>query len=172
MNNPILIKENILKDIIFIIFSLIMTSFCLLFFLVDLKSNIPSFLIKILSLMGVILFGIIVFYFIHRIITKKYLLIVDECGITDYTSAISLGFIPWQDIEIISKKYIMGIEYISFSLYDNKKYINKLNSINRLLITLNQKMGFKIGLINCKHLNIDTQYLYCTMLFFSSTKSK
>ena len=63
-----------------------------------------EFILKAILFIGIIFFGYGSIYFLKRMKTKKEMLIVNSKGITDNTSAISLGFIPWENIENVYKK--------------------------------------------------------------------
>ena len=63
----------------------------------------PEF-IRITSILGVIFFGLaMVFTFKKLIGNNKFGLVIDEYGITDYSTATSIGLIEWSDIKAIEK---------------------------------------------------------------------
>lgn len=62
---------------------------------------------------------------------EKELLIVDEKGITDNTSAISLGLIDWADIKRVYIDEVLENRFIELEIENEEKYLNNLPWIKR-----------------------------------------
>jgi len=101
---------------------------------------------RVLMLFGVLFFGFCLVFIIRRSKTKA-VFIADENGITDYSSALALGFIHWYDIESISLRVFMSEKYIEVEIKDNEKYLDRLNWLKKVTIKSNVKRGFSICLI-------------------------
>jgi hypothetical protein len=87
-------------------------------------------------------------YYLRRIVTRKPLLIVDKEGITDNSSALAVGFIPWEDIKRTRTK-AMGIQpFILVTVKSEEKYLKKINPIGQLAAKVNKRMGYEIICIN------------------------
>lgn len=69
------------------------------------------------------------------------ILAANEQGITDNSSALSAGFIAWQDVEEVKKASFWGNHWIGINLkpYAYKKY--KINSIKKVLYKINKYLG-------------------------------
>ena len=98
-------------------------------------------------LFGAFFFGICLFFIVRRAKSKEILL-VDERGITDNSSAIALGFIPWHDIGSICLRPFMGQTFIEAELKNEEKYLANLGKVKRNAIRANKKTGFQAVLIN------------------------
>jgi hypothetical protein len=59
------------------------------------------------AIAAILFFGFGIFYFLRKLIDKKPGLIIDDNGIIDNSSAVSVGLIPWSDIEHISTTNVM-----------------------------------------------------------------
>ena len=95
-------KGNILYSIGSLLFTIIGILGSFIFFQ-DMEL-VMQIILKAILFIGIIFFRYGSIYFLKRMKTKKEMLIVNSKGITDNTSAISLGFIPWENIENVYKK--------------------------------------------------------------------
>ncbi|MBL7781839.1 MAG: hypothetical protein JNM22_11530 [Saprospiraceae bacterium] len=74
-------------------------------------------------------------------------LIVSDEGITDHSSAVDAGFIPWSDVEEISEGSFLGSHYMRIKVRNIDQYINKQPSaLKRFMMRHNHKT-FKAGLV-------------------------
>ena len=99
--------------------------------------------LDILLAVGFLFFGYGFFFFLRRISKNSEMLIIDRRGITDRTSAISLGFIPWEDIETA---YIGGAannRFIEVKIKNEEKSLASLPPVKKLLINANRKLGYQ-----------------------------
>ncbi len=109
------------------------------------------------TLMGI--FGI--YYFSRRLVDKRPGMIIGKQGITDYSGALSIGLIAWDDVTIIYETTVpVSIaskqRFITIGLKDPTVYISKQkNAIKRKTMSLNSESygspvqistnGLKIG---------------------------
>lgn len=103
-----------------------------------------------LKTMMVICFGIFSFgflYYTRKFIFKNIALVVDEKGITNNSSIISLGFIPWEDIQEIKFTNILNSKLILVKVYDEEKYLVGISKFKKLMININKKFGYPIHCI-------------------------
>lgn len=87
------------------------------------------------------LFFVCCFVFLWKIKAKKSpILAANEQGMTDNSSALSVGFIAWEDIEEVKKAEFFGNYWIGINLKPHayKKY--KINSINKGLYKINKHL--------------------------------
>lgn len=64
------------------------------------QNRIGTLLLRFVFAVGILFFGYGFFYFCKRAKKGTNLLVVNQAGITDNSSALALGFIPWRDIDI------------------------------------------------------------------------
>ena len=82
---------------------------------------------KIIALVGIIFFGYICIYCIKRASEGTPLVIVNKEGIIDNSSAIAVGFIPWENIGNIYIKSTLGNKFIHLNLktkIKNRNYVD------------------------------------------------
>ena len=101
----------------------------------------PEF-IRITSILGVIFFGLsMVFTFKKLIGNNKFGLVIDEYGITDYSTATSIGLIEWSDIKAIEKINFASKNILVIYVNNPEMYINKAsNAIAKHALRMNFKM--------------------------------
>lgn len=80
---------------------------------------------------------------------------IDEYGISDQSSAWSVGFLPWEDIQSVEVASVLLEKYIRISVAEEKAYIQKQTLWKRGLIWIRCIMGYSpisvsIGAINGK----------------------
>jgi len=92
-------------------------------------------------------FGLCLALYIKKANIKE-VLIVDDKGITDHTTAIALGFIPWEDIRFIRIQPYMSQVFVVVGVVNEDKYLSGLNWFKKKTILANVKMGFSICCIN------------------------
>jgi hypothetical protein len=91
-------------------------------------------LIKILSLAYLLFFGIIIYFCVKAVFSKRVGLIICKNGITDRTSLLSFGFISEKSIKKVKIERIENGYYLFIELSDKDKYLNSENDyISRLL---------------------------------------
>lgn len=78
------------------------------------------------SAIAAILLGIVgICFYLYKLTDKKPGLIVDKTGITDNSSGIAIGFIPWQDINLVYEKSVYRKKFIMIALHNPQAYIDK-----------------------------------------------
>ena len=102
---------------------------------------------RVLMAFGAIFFGFCLVFIVRRAAKAKAVLIADENGITDRSSALALGFIPWHDISYIRLRPFMNEMYIEVGIEDKDKYLSNLGWLKKMTIKSNVRMGFSICLI-------------------------
>ncbi len=161
MNTPIVIKQNSKGNFLYVLGALVLCVLSFIFLLMDFSTlanssnifslffQIPFFyvVLKIILCIGVVFFGYGFVYLLKRMKQGKNILIVDENGITDNSSAISFGFIPWEDINDIKIVSMLNNDLIELSLNNEQEYIDKLPSLKRHMIAANKKLGYNAACI-------------------------
>lgn len=155
-DKKLIVTSSLWRNILLIIASIIMT-------ILSNKLSASEDVWTFEKIIGIIFFGFATLYLIYRTITKKELVIVDENGITDNSSAASIWFIPWNDIKNIeikstetqkinslltpqSKKAIEKQKFISLTLNNEEKYLEQIPQWKRMLLLSNKQFG--LGIVN------------------------
>jgi len=99
--------------------------------------------IRVLMMLGACFFGVCLIFIVRRAKIKE-VLVVDERGITDKSSSIALGFIPWQDVTFFRIMPYMGQEFIVVWVKNEQEYLSKVSWLKRKTIMANIKMGFSV----------------------------
>jgi hypothetical protein len=114
-----------------------------------------EFVIKIIGLIGFLLFGWITLVLIIKQSKNEIGLTIDNFGILDDSNLVKTGLIEWEDIVEIKRYDLMSSQLILINVKNTEKYIEKAESKFQAFLTrLNIKMyGTPItissGLLNC-----------------------
>ncbi|MVP01059.1 hypothetical protein EDM21_16295 [Paenibacillus sp. N10] len=107
-------------------------------FWVGLTDEEESAVLMVVGIISIVFFGLCLLYLVFQLFNKKPSLIVNDEGVTDNSSAISGGLIPWQDIEEIILYDYMGQRFIGLNLYDTEAYLARQKSMTRMLMKANR----------------------------------
>ncbi|MBS1758022.1 MAG: hypothetical protein JSU03_12155 [Bacteroidetes bacterium] len=113
-------------------------------------------IIFVSGLLSIIFFGIVGFFILKKIIDKSPGLIISDEGITDNSSGVSAGFIPWTDIIAIKETKVVNQKFINIIVKKPQEYIDRQKStFKRRAMKANYNMwGTAIG-ISVNGLNIN-----------------
>ncbi len=84
--------------------------------------------IRIIGIIAFLFFGASGIYGIKKLFDKKIGLTIDSIGITDNSSASSIGLIEWNDISGIRTEQIMSSKFLLIDIINPEKYIGKAKS--------------------------------------------
>jgi len=101
--------------------------------------NRPAFEILAAGYASIIFFGACAIFAAYKIFDNKSGLIIDKDGITDNSSGVSVGFIPWGDITHLDIKQVYRQKFILVFVNDAQKYINKQSFFKNKAILGNYK---------------------------------
>ncbi len=126
--------------------SLVFVGLGLWFLIYPPKSNHWLFgnptLIFISGLASVIFFGLVAVVIFRKFSDKKPGLIISRQGITDNSSGVSAGLIPWTDIEEIKVSQVMSQKFLMFIVRNPQDYLDKVtNPLKRNAMKMNYKTG-------------------------------
>lgn len=110
MRDEIVIRQSTKGSILYCIGAFLLAALSLIFLFQDFsqangilslftQNRIGILLLRFVFAVGILFFGYGFFYFCKRAKEGTNLLVVNQEGITDHSSALALGFIPWRDIE-------------------------------------------------------------------------
>lgn len=163
----LVIKKNMKKNIKYFLVSMIFVIIGLGYVFVDIN-DIGMVLIGIVA---IIFFGFSALFFIKKSLENKDMVVVDKYGITDNSSAISLGFIAWEDIEDIYFDSALGNGFILIKLKDEEKYLQKVSTYKQKLLQSSKEMGYEIVSISLNLTNVDPKVFLQKILEFKNNLS-
>jgi hypothetical protein len=165
MSEPIVVKQSLKGNILYGFGAFVMSLLCLLLVFMNFGSISGTFnllvyiLDKVILVFGFVFFGYSFIYYLKRANSGKEILIVDEKGITDNSSALACGFIPWRDIDNIYIASSMGNQFIELVLNNEEHYLKKLKGIKKLAVLINKKMKHQVVCITLNSTGISPKKL-------------
>lgn len=99
-----------------------------------------DWIFKTIGIISILFFGWCTLFAIKQIFSKQPALIIDENGITDYSSAIKAGLVEWKDIEDVQFTEYMGQLFLSIYTYDKDLIINRSHGMQKMLYQANTKL--------------------------------
>jgi hypothetical protein len=97
-------------------------------------------LIFIIGLASVIFFGLVAVTMFRKFSDKKPGLTISKQGITDNSSGVSAGLIPWADIQEIKISQVMSQKFLMFIVNNPQDYLDKVtNPLRRNAMKMNYK---------------------------------
>lgn len=106
-----------------------------------------SILVLVIGLIGLIFFGSCFGFITLRLLKPKAILIVNQNGIYEHTSGISMGMIRWHEISKIYATNAAGQSYVGIELNRQDQMIEALPKMKQNLIRANLKLGYPPVLI-------------------------
>lgn len=93
--------------------------------------NIPAIRYGV-GIASIVFFGAAMIFVIKKLQENKPGLIIDETGITDSSSSIAVGQIPWSDIQNFAVASVMNQKFLMIVVKNPNDYINKqTNALKR-----------------------------------------
>ena len=97
--------------------------------------------IFVAGLASVIFFGLIAVIIFRKFSDKKPGLTISRQGITDNSSGVSAGLIPWTDIQEIKISQVMNQKFLMLIVRNPQDYLDKVtNLLKRNAMKMNYKM--------------------------------
>lgn len=87
------------------------------------------------------IFGSSALFALSRLFSNKPAITIDNAGITDNASALSVGFIPWSDITGVRIGTVKRQKFLGLLLRNPEKYLAKASLLKRLLMKSNLSWG-------------------------------
>lgn len=79
---------------------------------------------------------------LRKVISRRWAILIDERGITDFSSALSSGFTPWDEIEEVYLLRLKNDDFLCAEPIDYDSWFAKLSSRQQRLATANKDAGF------------------------------
>lgn len=144
------IGQNKIKQTVIAILSFIMFALSLLFFI--LGFNEMNWLLIIIGVIGTLFFGFTTFYALKLIVTGKHILIMNEEGFYEYSSAISTNdtLIPWDEVTDIRIIQVTSEYFVAVSLRNPELASDARSGFGNLMAKANKGLGYADVLITPK----------------------
>lgn len=170
--NTIEIRSSKTKLILLILFSLSFIFFGLLLIINPDKFVSAIFrnviFIQIAGLAALLFSAFCLILLIKSFLTKKFNLIINEKGIIDNSSYLSVGMITWDDVTSIKTINVMSTKFLLIHVKNPNNYVNSQSGIKRSILKRNIKSyGTPIS-ISSNTLNYNFQKLENTILQYYS----
>ncbi len=132
----------------------------LAFFNQEVLANTNPFLLQVLGWITILFFGIASVIILRKLMLPTNGLEINSDGITDNSSGISAGFIPWNIIVDVEEISVMNQKFISIQLNNPEEFIaSQQNNFTKKAMTVNhQKFGSAVS-ISANNLKIKHQQL-------------
>ncbi len=117
-------------------------------------------IVFIVGFVATFFFGFVGSKYLQKLIKNEPALIICTEGITDNSSGISAGFIPWSDIVTVKQQVIANQRFLNLVVKNQQEYINKQSTgFKRKIMQKNHDLfGTGIG-ISTNNLNISYEKL-------------
>ena len=96
-------------------------------------------LYRLLGLLAILFFGFCGLFAARKLQDRKPGLIISEEGITDNSSAVPAGLVPWEDITEVKEAGAMDRRYIVLMLRNPEEYLNRHKGIKKSFVAANLK---------------------------------
>ncbi|WP_442807474.1 STM3941 family protein [Trinickia soli] len=97
------------------------------------------------AVVGVPFFGACGLFVLSRLLWRKPAIIIDNDGLTDHASGVSLGFIPWSDIAdariVVQSFRASRQKFIGVSVRNPNEYLAKCGPLTRVLLWANKGLS-------------------------------
>ena len=112
------------------------------------------FFVHAIGVLTTVFFGVGVVYSIPKLFDPSPGLVINEIGITDNSSALSAGLIPWSEITGFSVQTIHRQKLLHIHIKNPQRYVASCGPIKRLMINSGQRMGYSPIAISSNSLKI------------------
>lgn len=102
----------------------------------------------IISILGAIFFGSALIYTIKSLVKPKPMMIINNDGIMDNSTATSIGFIPWSTIVSFKVEKHFGTKYIGVEVNNTEELLRTLPLLKKLNVKFNIRTNSAPLLIN------------------------
>jgi hypothetical protein len=126
----------------------------------DRQERLPPPLLKGVTIAGMLLFPLCAVFAFWKLTDARPGLVLDSRGITDNSSGVAAGFIPWDQITAVKIGTIKGQRFLTIEVADPQAFIARSGLLRRLVHTMNMRLcGSPIN-ISSNSLKIGFDELY------------
>lgn len=109
----------------------------------------------VIGLFGFLFFGTCFIYIIKNVVKPKPVLIISNDGINDMSTAISVGFVSWDEIKEVYISKVFTQKFIGVKLYNSNNLLRRVSYIKKIALKLNLLFGFPPVAINLSTANME-----------------
>ena len=146
MDNRLEIRSSRLKNLIFSLLSIFMTSLAVFMLLSGLYEDNILYAIDLIfiGLIGTLFFGAAILIYIRNIFIIRPVLILENDGFYENTTILSMknSLISWDSVRKIKNMPMMGQGMVSIFMKDQDAYLNELPLFKRLITKMNIRLGY------------------------------
>ena len=103
------------------------------------EMTMDTLLYKLVSVVGVLFFGMTGIYGLTKLFDNKPGLIINQQGLMDNSSAVSGKLIKWSDIESFEVSQIQSTKFILIFVQNPQHYIDQASYVGRFWMKMNHK---------------------------------
>lgn len=133
--NDVIVKQSKKKGIQLIVLGIIMVIASI--YVLTMSIIYVEVLYIIIGTIGTVFFGVCFIHIVKTVICKTPLLLIGKDGITDTSTATSVGFISWGEIQSINVKRIYMQKYIVVTVYDFTEISKRISFLKRVTMKAN-----------------------------------
>lgn len=119
---------------------------------------------------AIVFFGLCLVYVIYRLVVNKQALTINRAGIVDNASAVSVGFVAWEEIACATIYSQSGNRFIGIELKSPDAFLSRVGPAKRKLLNLNLAVGAPLMNIPETALPVKLEIVYEQMERFSGRK--
>ncbi len=105
-----------------------------------------SYILIPIAVLALAFFSVVLWYAYQRLRDNQPGLIVSDEGITDHSSAVGAGFIPWSDVLEINEQRMLGVHYVRVKVKNPEDYIDRQSGFLKRFMMRRNQQTFKAGL--------------------------
>lgn len=151
--NEFVVENDKKKSIKLVLLSIIMIIACIFVFIVSMVER--SLLVFILGAISTTFFIASFIFIVKRAIKSTPLLIINDAGITDTSTAFSVGFISWDEIKFVRIQQSQNQKFIGVFVNDVNTIMNRVPLLKRLIIKANLALNYAPISISLNTANTD-----------------
>ncbi len=100
----------------------------------------PPGLVFVFGALAIVFFGVALLFGVVRLVSPKPAVIVDSTGVHDHASFTSVGFIPWNEIQLAVATSVGRQRNLSIELKNPETVVERASGLKRLALRANMKM--------------------------------
>lgn len=98
-------------------------------------------LVQVVGGVSIAFFGYVAAFSARRLANPTPGLVLDARGLTDNTSAVAAGFIPWADVADVKTGGLAGQPFLYVVLRDPDAFLRSVSPVRRFFLDQNRKLG-------------------------------
>lgn len=164
------IYEGIIKNIVLVFFSLMMTFLSIVIFNVALEiGGFQKIVMELIGTLGFVIFSIAILFYFKQAIVRKPVIILSTEGFVNHKYSLlkENPFIPWADVLEIEIRDLLSASYLCIDLINEDEYLSSMSNSMRIGARAHMKIGYSVISISANTLKgYDINALYDEFEFY------